>query len=293
MNDLPCNLKSCVKMFAEEHDCLTLQRDLDTIASWCSSWQMKLNPSKCEALCISNKRSPPLFQYNYGDHVIKWTDAIRYLGVTFNTHLTWNHHCKSVASKATNCFNVLGLTIFDCSIKAKSIAFSALVLPILEYASPVWSTHSKQNTKLLESILHRGAGCVCNSHYDRLYHHWTPSFASCCKTLRWKSLSFRRNVSALVTAHDITHDRSFIPQNSLPLIARSHSKHKSLQCHLSSSNCYRHSFFIRIPFMRPTITNIISNPCLRKVFTHCHRLSCNSWLVSVFMFVVTLLCCNA
>ena len=115
---------------------------------------MKLNPSKFEALCILNKCSLPLFQYSYDDHIIKWTDAVRYLGVSFNTYLSWNHHCKSVASKAASCFNVLRRTIFGCSIKAKSIAFSALILPILEYASPVWSLHSKQNINLLESILH-------------------------------------------------------------------------------------------------------------------------------------------
>ena len=141
MNDLPCSLTSCVKMFADdvalyynvwqERDCLTLQNDLNAIASWCALWQMKLNPSKCEALCISNKRSPPLFHYTYGDHVIKWTDAVHYLGVTFNTHLSWNHHCKSVASKATRCFNVLRHTMFGCSNKAKSIAFSALVFQFL------------------------------------------------------------------------------------------------------------------------------------------------------------------
>ena len=162
--------------------------------------------------------------------------------------------------------------MFGCSIKAKFIAFSALVLPILEYASPVWSPHSKQNTNLLESILHRGAHWVRNSHYDPLYHQWTPSSVSCCETLRWKSLSFRRDVSALITAHDIIHDHSCIPQSSLPLTARSHSKHKFLQCHQSSINCYRHSFFIRIPFMwnklHPTITNITSKSL--KIFTHYH-----------------------
>ena len=61
MNDLSCSLTSCVKMFADdvalyhnvqqEQDCLTLQNDLNAIASWCSLWQMKLNPLKCEALC--------------------------------------------------------------------------------------------------------------------------------------------------------------------------------------------------------------------------------------------------
>ena len=185
--------------------------------------------------------------------------------------------------------------MFGCSIKAKSIAFSASVLPILEYASPVWSPHSKQNINLLESILHFGAHWVCNSHYDPLYHQWTPFSTSCCETLCWKSLSFRRDVSALVTAHDIIHDRLCIPQNSLPLTARLHSKHKSLQCHQLSINCYRHSLYSRGINYTSQSPISLPNPCLRKVFTHCNRSSCNSWLISVFcnlMFVVTLLCCN-
>ena len=140
------------------------------MASWCSLWQMKLNSSKCEALCISNIRSPPLFHYTYGDNVIKWTDAVCYLGVTFNTHLSWNHHCKSVASKATKWFNVLRRTMFGCSNKAKSIGFSALVLPIFEYASLVWSPHGKQNINLLESLLHRGAHWIYNSRLDSSRH---------------------------------------------------------------------------------------------------------------------------
>ena len=188
--------------------------------------------------------------------------------------------------------------MFGCSIKAKSIAFSALVLPILEYVSPVWSPRSKQNTNLLESILHRGARWVCNSHYDPLYHQWTPSSVSCCETLRWKSLSFRRDVSALITAHDIIHDHSCIPQSSLPdhiqnINLFSAVNHQLivivipslLEFHSCGINCTPQS-----PISLP-------NPCLRKIFTHCHghHSSCNSLLVSVFcnlMFVVTLLCCN-
>ena len=88
---------------------------------------MKLNPSKDEALRISNKYHPPLFQYTYSNNIIKWTDAVHYLGVTFNTHLDWNHQCKSLASKATRSFNVLCHTMFGCSNKAKSISFSALI----------------------------------------------------------------------------------------------------------------------------------------------------------------------
>ena len=107
--------------------------------------------------------------------------------------------------------------MFGCSNKAKSIAFSALIVPICKYTSSVWSPHSKQNINLLKSILHSGTRCVCNSHYDPIHHQWTPSSASCCETLHWQSLSFCHNVPSLVIAHDIIHYRSCIPQHFLPI----------------------------------------------------------------------------
>ena len=64
---LPNNLQCVVKMFADDvaiyksiatrEDCDLLQRDLSLISSWCQDGLMNLNPSKCEALCISNKKS--------------------------------------------------------------------------------------------------------------------------------------------------------------------------------------------------------------------------------------------
>ena len=83
----------------QEQYCLPLQHHCNTVALWCKLWQMKLNPSKCEALCISNKCPPPSFQCSYGDNVAKWTDAVHYLRVTFNTHLNWNQQCKYAALK--------------------------------------------------------------------------------------------------------------------------------------------------------------------------------------------------
>ena len=131
---------------------------------WHKSWQMTLNPSKCEALCILNKCSSPLFQCTYDDSVIKWANAVHYLVVTFNTRFDWNHHCKAVASKATRCFSVLHRIMLGHSKQAKSIAFCALILPILKYASPVWSPYIKQNVRniiLLESPFCYGAHCTC------------------------------------------------------------------------------------------------------------------------------------
>lgn len=46
------------------------------IASWCKTWQMMtLNLFKCEALCISSKRSSPSFQY-YVLSMVMWSSKL-------------------------------------------------------------------------------------------------------------------------------------------------------------------------------------------------------------------------
>ena len=67
INDLPSAICSPIKIFADDvamhcsvqsnSDCSVFQHDLDLIAAWCSKWQMGLNLSRCEPLCISNKYS--------------------------------------------------------------------------------------------------------------------------------------------------------------------------------------------------------------------------------------------
>ena len=62
-------------------------------------WQLKLNASKCEALLISRKRSPPKFDYNIKRISPSWKPLIGYLGVYINYK---SDHCKMTAAKATS-----------------------------------------------------------------------------------------------------------------------------------------------------------------------------------------------
>ena len=66
INDLDSVIQhSSVKLFADDtlfyapantsKDCSSLQDDLTAISSWAGHWQLKLNPSKCEASMITNK----------------------------------------------------------------------------------------------------------------------------------------------------------------------------------------------------------------------------------------------
>ena len=124
---------SRIKLFADDvaiykaisasDDCIQLQEDLNCISSWADRWQLKLNASKCEALLISRKRSPPTFDYNLKGISLSWKPLVHYLGIYINCKLGWSDHCKIIAAKATRCLNFLRHTMWSAPRSAKSLAY--------------------------------------------------------------------------------------------------------------------------------------------------------------------------
>ena len=83
VNDLGSVVKhSTIKMFTDDltlyrvvasvDDCHMLQQDLSQVYEWSVCWLLRLHPGKCEAINITNKRSPITFSYSIGPHSISW-----------------------------------------------------------------------------------------------------------------------------------------------------------------------------------------------------------------------------
>ena len=83
------------------------QEDLVLVFDWTVTWEVRLNPAKCEALNLSNKRSPLQFTCTIGGGSILWKSLVWYLGVYINSKLTWSDHYKVTASRAFRILNVL------------------------------------------------------------------------------------------------------------------------------------------------------------------------------------------
>ena len=162
LNDLDkaitCNFKlyaddvTLYHRIASHQDCSFLQNNLNSFLDWCSRWQMSQQLHKCEALCISNKRSLVQFTYYCSNYPLKWSKSVRYLGVVINSRLTWSDHCRSVCSKAARVLNLLRRKLFCCSTSAKSRAYCVLVLPIFQYSCQVWRPHYQKDILILESV---------------------------------------------------------------------------------------------------------------------------------------------
>ena len=99
INDLPENIQSQVRLFADDNgvyltvrsknDISILQDDLNTLQEWDRTWDMEFNPSKCHVLHISRARQPIHSQYTLHGVILEYVDGARYLGISISKDLAW------------------------------------------------------------------------------------------------------------------------------------------------------------------------------------------------------------
>ena len=87
----------------------SLNRDLGRVSEWCNLWGMKLNASNTKTMIVSRWRtmhpqSPPL---TIGGTVLKESDDLDILGVTFDSRMTFEKHFHSVSRAASQRLGIL------------------------------------------------------------------------------------------------------------------------------------------------------------------------------------------
>ena len=134
----------------------SLIRDLGKGSEWCDHWGMKLNASKTKTIVVSRSRtmhpkSPPL---TIGGTVLKESDDLFILGVTFDFKLTFEKHLRLVSRAASQRLGILRkswLVFHDRSLLERCV--QGFVLPVLEYCSEVWCSVSDTHVQLLDPVL--------------------------------------------------------------------------------------------------------------------------------------------
>ena len=87
----------------------SLNRDLVRVNAWCDLWGMKLNASKTKAMIVSmsstmHPQSPPL---TIDGTVLKESDDLDILRLTFYSKLTFEKHLRSVSRAASQRIGIL------------------------------------------------------------------------------------------------------------------------------------------------------------------------------------------
>ena len=89
----------------------SLNCDHDRVSECCNLWGMKLNARKTKTMivsrsCTMHPQSPPL---TIGGTVLKKSDDLDILGVTFDSRMTFKKHLRSVSRTASQ---RLGIVLF-------------------------------------------------------------------------------------------------------------------------------------------------------------------------------------
>ena len=145
---------------------------MNKLAQWSCSWGMDFNAKKCKVLRVACIRSIDDRDYYLGGIKLDRVDVEKDLGILDSHKLSWNNHVDVISSKAQKMFNVLYQTCKDITdISSKKLLYIAWVCLSLEYASVVWSPHTKPNINNLKQVQRRASRFILErdySEYERL-----------------------------------------------------------------------------------------------------------------------------
>ena len=110
---------------------------------------MKFNTAKCHILSITRQRNKVKPTYTLNSDTLSNVDSYPHLGVTITADLRWREHVQLAASKATRTLNFVRRNIYSCTPECKSLAYTFLVRPLMEYACPAWDPYRIRDITLL------------------------------------------------------------------------------------------------------------------------------------------------
>ena len=163
---------------------------------------MQFNISKCVHLPITNKTKPSSHQYSLFGHPLSKVASHAYLGVKLDYKLSWTkaQNITEITTKSSKVLGMVKRTLGPCKPEVKDTAYNILVLPKLEYASPIWNPHTSSQINRLERIQHYAARFVAND------HRRTTSPTTLVLTLNWQTLECRQTIKQARTFYKILNN---------------------------------------------------------------------------------------
>lgn len=212
INDLPSSVNSKVRLFADdcviyhtissETDQQSLQFDLDSLTSWCSTWLMTLNPSKTKLMSFTKKASRIPTSYFLNNTSVELTTSYKYLGVNIQSDLSWHHHINVTLASANRSLGFLKHHLKHTPSHLRKLAYITLIRPKIEYASAIWDPDQDYIIKNIEALQNRAVGFIF-SDYSR-----NTSVTSLKLHAQLEVLSCRRKIARLSLLHKLYHHKS-------------------------------------------------------------------------------------
>jgi hypothetical protein len=136
----------------------TLSGALKEIDGWLGSRYLSISPSKTKIVVFSRRRIDRSMTPTFKGKSMVFENSAKYLGVVFDTRLTWKDHVKYLRNKAL--LKVMRITHLNGWNKGLSQEimiqiYKQVIRPMLEYASVVWGDAANNLKNKIDSMQHK------------------------------------------------------------------------------------------------------------------------------------------
>ena len=132
-----------IEKLKNNQDQIDMQRDLDALMDWGSTWGMKFNAKKCNIMRVSRSRKPLQHFYSLDSEILREVSDVKYLSIQIDNKVDWNKHISTVAARGQSKLAFLNRNLKGCPNKLRDTAYISLIRPALEYSCSVWHPHKK------------------------------------------------------------------------------------------------------------------------------------------------------
>lgn len=150
---------------------LELQSMLDTVNRWSLDNCLRLNATKCVAMCIApSKRKAaaaggPCHVLTIGTPSLSWVQSVKILGVIVSSNLNWRQHARCVCSKISQKLAVLQRIGGSLNAQSRAHIFKTCIKPHLDYCLPVWAFCGAEHVTI-DKLIVRAKRIITNSKVD-------------------------------------------------------------------------------------------------------------------------------
>ncbi|KAI5754247.1 hypothetical protein M8J77_007077 [Diaphorina citri] len=137
----------------------TLQTTLDNLTKWSNTNGLTFSPDKTFAVNFNRKRSMNNPRLSFQNHIVRFQEGTKWLGLNLDTRMTWRNHIEQTKTKSLRAMNVMKiLSNRNWGLRRETLRklYFALVSPILDYGSILYSSASQSNLNKL-NVVHNSA----------------------------------------------------------------------------------------------------------------------------------------
>ena len=254
INDLPNELKSNAKLFADDTSLFTivkdktesaniLSNDLSEISKWAYDWKMLFNPNPCKPareVVFSRKKktqSHPAISLN--NIQVERTSYQKHLALLLDEKLNFKQHVDSAILKMNKDISVIKKLRHSLPRKSLLTIYKAFLRPLVDYGDIIYDQPQNEYfCEKIESVQYRAAlvitGAIQGTSRDKLYHE-----------LGLESLKSRRWYKRLSCMFKIMKREA--PNYLINLIPRCEQTIRTRNNHIPNyhcrTDCFKYSFF--------------------------------------------------